>query len=80
MSQLTAIAPQGNLLWVGTKSGTLLLLDVVMIRSLIPEQEKQKSREPEKIKFNRKSVIGTALSSPITNSLQSQQSEVHNAN
>ena len=67
MSELTAIAPQGNLLWVGTKSGTLLLLDVVMIRAMIPEEIEQKpaSYTPQGIKFNRRSMIGTAVSVPL---------------
>ena len=66
VSELTAIAPQGDLLWVGTKSGALLLMDVVKIRSLIPEvEQKWTSQKPERMNFNRQSILGTAVSSPI---------------
>ncbi|KAI6653641.1 hypothetical protein LOD99_3536 [Oopsacas minuta] len=77
VSELTAIAPQGNLIWVGTKTGTLLLLDVVMIRSLVPEVEKFRSNSGSgNIQFSsRKSIVGNALKAPLVNSYQSQDEE-----
>lgn len=69
VSELTAIAPQENLLWVGTKTGTLLLLDVVMIRSLIPESAKRRSSSGIEVKqFSRRSILGNALKISMTTS------------
>lgn len=54
---------------MGTKTGTLLLLDVVMIRSLIPESAKRRSSSGIEVKqFSRRSILGNALKISMTTS------------